>query len=224
MLRVRNSNVSIGRGETGVLRVSVIRSDGTPYVLPPLPRDENFNELKAFLRLGINTDTYESDYLIDSLCDLTDPMATQVLLAVGTNATNYPAGTFINNPGIVKVNGTEYAKGFACFETEVIEDKKVSELVAGTNTNVVYRDIASGIYWCAMQADANTILAVTYDFTLGIAITNELTQLLPAQRYVYDVCVLMGPVENDYLTELQYKQIIVGRHTWTIEENTNGYN
>ena len=224
MLRVRNSNVSIGRGETGVLRVSAIRSDGTPYVLPPLPRDENLNELKAFLRLGINTDTYESDYLIDSLCDLTDPMATQVLLAVGTNATNYPAGTFINNPGIVKVNGTEYAKGFACFETEVIEDKKVSELVAGTNTNVVYRDIASGIYWCAMQADANTILAVTYDFTLGIAITNELTQLLPAQRYVYDVCVLMGPVENDYLTELQYKQIIVGRHTWTIEENTNGYN
>lgn len=224
MLRVRNSNVSIGRGETGVLRVSAIRSDGTPYVLPPLPRDENFNELKAFLRLGINTDTYESDYLIDSLCDLTDSMATQVLLAVGTNATNYPAGTFINNPGIVKVNGTEYAKGFACFETEVIEDKKVSELVAGTNTNVVYRDIASGIYWCAMQADANTILAVTYDFTLGIAITNELTQLLPAQRYVYDVCVLMGPVENDYLTELQYKQIIVGRHTWTIEENTNGYN
>lgn len=224
MLRVRNSNVSIGRGETGVLRVSAIRSDGTPYVLPPLPRDENFNELKAFLRLGINTDTYESDYLIDSLCDLTDPMATQVLLAVGTNAANYPAGTFVNNPGIVKVNGTEYAKGFACFETEVIEDKKVSELVAGTNTNVVYRDIASGIYWCAMQADANTILAVTYDFTLGIAITNELTQLLPAQRYVYDVCVLMGPVENDYLTELQYKQIIVGRHTWTIEENTNGYN
>ena len=224
MLRVRNSNVSIGRGETGVLRVSAIRSDGTPYVLPPLPRDENFSELKAFLRLGINTDTYESDYLIDSLCNLTDPMATQVLLAVGTNATNYPAGTFINNPGIVKVNGTEYAKGFACFETEVIEDKKVSELVAGTNTNVVYRDIASGIYWCAMQADANTILAVTYDFTLGIAITNELTQLLPAQRYVYDVCVLMGPVENDYLTELQYKQIIVGRHTWTIEENTNGYN
>ena len=224
MLRVRNSNVSIGRGETGVLRVSAIRSDGTPYVLPPLPRDENFNELKAFLRLGINTDTYESDYLIDSLCDLTDPMATQVLLAVGTNAANYPAGTSVNNPGIVKVNGTEYAKGFACFETEGIEDKKVSELVAGTNTNVVYRDIASGIYWCAMQADANTILAVTYDFTLGIAITNELTQQLPAQRYVYDVCVLMGPVENDYLTELQYKQIIVGRHTWTIEENTNGYN
>lgn len=224
MLRVRNSNVSIGRGETGVLRVSAIRSDGTPYVLPPLPRDENFNELKAFLRLGINTDTYESDYLIDSLCDLTEPMATQVLLAVGTNATNYPAGTSINNPGIVKVNGTEYAKGFACFESESIEDKKVSELAADTDTNLVYHDTDSGIYWCAMQADPNTILAVTYDFTLGIAITNEMAQLLPAQRYVYDVCVLMGPVENDYLVELQYKQIIVGRHTWTIEENTNGYN
>lgn len=224
MLRVRNSNVSIGRGETGVLRVSAIRSDGTPYVLPPLPRDENLNELKAFLRLGINTDTYESDYLIDSLCDLTDPMATQVLLAVGTNATNYPAGTRVNNPGIVKANNTEYAKGFACFESEVIEDKKVSELAADTDTNLVYHDVDSGIYWCAMQADPNTILAVTYDFTLGIAITNEMAQLLPAQRYVYDVCVLMGPVENDYLTELQYKQIIVGRHTWTIEENTNGYN
>lgn len=224
MLRVRNSNVSIGRGETGVLRVSAIRSDGTPYVLPPLPRDENLNELKAFLRLGINTDTYESDYLIDSLCDLTDPMATQVLLAVGTGAANYPAGTFVNNPGIVKVNSTEYAKGFACFESESIEDKKVSELAADTNTNLVYHDVDSGIYWCAMQVDPTTILAVTYDFTLGIAITNELTQLLPAQRYVYDVCVLMGPVENDYLTELQYKQIIVGRHTWTIEENTNGYN
>ena len=224
MLRVRNSNVSIGRGETGVLRVSAIRSDGTPYVLPPLPRDENFNELKAFLRLGINTDTYESDYLIDSLCNLTDPMATRVLLAVGTNAANYPAGTFVNNPGIVKVNSTEYAKGFACFKTEVIEDNKVSALAADTDTNLVYHDIDSGIYWCAMQADATTILAVTYDFTLGIAITNEMAQLLPAQRYVYDVCVLIGPVENDYLVELQYKQIIVGRHTWTIEENTDGCN
>lgn len=224
MLRVRNSNVSIGRGETGVLRVSAIRSDGTPYVLPPLPRDENFNELKAFLRLGINTDTYVSDYLVDSLCDLTDPMATQVLLAVGTNAANYPAGTFINNPGIVEVNGVEYEKGFACFETELIEEKKVSTLTSSTNTNTVYHDSDTGTYWCAMRADANTILAVTYDFTLGIAIRNDMTQLLPSERYVYDVCVLIGPVENDYLTELQYKQIIVGRHTWTIEENTNGYN
>lgn len=224
MLRVRNSNVSIGRGETGVLRVSAIRSDGTPYVLPPLPRDENFNELKAFLRLGINTDTYVSDYLIDSLCDLTGPMATQVLLAKGTNAVNYPAGTFVNNPGTVEVNGAEYEKGFACFETEVIEDKKVSELTLNTNTNTVYRDTDTGTYWCAMLADANTILAVTYDFTLGIAIRNDMTQLLPSERYVYDVCVLIGPVENDYITELQYKQIIVGRHTWTIEENTNGYN
>lgn len=224
MLRVRNGNVSIGRGETGVLRVSAIRSDGTPYVLPPLPRDENFNEFKAFLRLGINTDTYESDYLIASLCDLTNPMATQVLLAVGTNATNYPAGTLVNNPGIVKVNNAEYAKGFACFESENIVDKKVSELASDTNTNRIYHDVDSGIYWCAMQADSNTILAVTYDFTLGIAITSGMAQLLPAQRYVYDVCVLIGPVENDYLRELQYKQIIVGRHTWTIGENTNGYN
>lgn len=224
MLRVRNSNVSIGRGETGVLRVSAIRSDGTPYVLPPLPRDENFNELKAFLRLGINTDTYVSDYLVDSLCDLTDSMATQVLLAKGTNAANYPAGAFINNPGIVEVDGVEYKKGFACFETEVIEDKKVSELTLDTNTNTVYKDTDTGTYWCAMLADANTILAVTYDFTLGIAIRNDMAQLLPSERYVYDVCVLIGPVENDYLTELQYKQIIVGRHTWTIEENTNGYN
>lgn len=224
MLRVRNSNVSIGRGETGVLRVSAIRSDGTPYVLPPLPRDENFNELKAFLRLGINTDTYVSDYLIDSLCDLTDPMATQVLLAVGTNAANYPAGTFINNPGIVEVNGVEYKKGFACFETELIEEKKVSALTTSTNINTVYHDSDTGTYWCAMLADANTILAVMYDFTLGIAIRNNMTQLLPSERYVYDVCVLIGPVENDYITELQYKQIIVGRHTWTIEENTNGYN
>lgn len=224
MLRVRNGNVSIGRGETGVLRVSAIRSDGTPYVLPPLPRDENFNEFKAFLRLGINTDTYESDYLIASLCDLTNPMATQVLLAVGTNATNYPAGTLVNNPGIVKVNNAEYAKGFACFESENIVDKKVSELASDTNTNRIYHDVDSGIYWCAMQADPNTILAVTYDFTLGIAITSGMAQLLPAQRYVYDVCVLIGLVENDYLTELQYKQIIVGRHTWTIGENTNGYN
>lgn len=224
MLRVRNSNVSIGRGETGVLRVSAIRSDGTPYVLPPLPRDENFNELKAFLRLGINTDTYVSDYLVDSLCDLTGPMATQVLLAVGTNAANYPVGTFVNNPGIVEVNGIEYEKGFACFETELIEDKKVSALTLSTNTNTVYRDTDTGTYWCAMLADANTILAVTYDFTLGIAIRNDMTQLLPSERYVYDVCVLIGPVENDYLTELQYKQIIVGCHTWTIEENTNGYN
>lgn len=224
MLRVRNSNVSIGRGETGVLRVSAIRSDGTPYVLPPLPRDENFNELKAFLRLGINTDTYVSDYLIDSLCDLTGPMATQVLLAVGTNAANYPAGTFVSNTGIVKIGNAEYAKGFACFESEAVTDKKVSELTTDTNTNTVYHDADSGVYWCAMLADTNTILAVTYDFTLGIAITDAMAQLLPAQRYVYDVCVLMGPVENDYLTELQYKQIIVGRHTWTIEENTNGYN
>lgn len=224
MLRVRNGNVSIGRGETGVLRVSAIRSDGTPYVLPPLPRDENFNEFKAFLRLGINTDTYESDYLIASLCDLTNPMATQVLLAVGTNATNYPAGTLVNNQGIVKVNNAEYAKGFACFESENIVDKKVSELASDTNTNRIYHDVDSGIYWCAMQADPNTILAVTYDFTLGIAITSGMAQLLPAQRYVYDVCVLIGLVENDYLTELQYKQIIVGRHTWTIGENTNGYN
>lgn len=224
MLRVRNSNVSIGRGETGVLRVSAIRSDGTPYVLPPLPRDENFNELKAFLRLGINTDTYVSDYLIDSLCDLTGPMATQVLLAVGANAANYPAGTFINNPGIVEVNGVEYEKGFACFKTEIIEEKKVSALTISTDTNMVYHDADTCTYWCAMLADANTILAVTYDFTLGIAITNDMTQPLPSERYVYDVCVLIGPVENDYLTELQYKQIIVGRHTWTIEENTNGYN
>lgn len=224
MLRVRNSNVSIGRGETGVLRVSAIRSDGTPYVLPPLPRDENFNELKAFLRLGINTDTYVSDYLIDSLCDLTGPMATQVLLAVGANAANYPVGTFVSNTGIVKIGSAEYEKGFACFESEAITDKKVSELTTDTNTNAVYHDTDSGIYWCAMLADATTILAVTYDFTLGIAITDEMAQLLPAQRYVYDVCVLMGPVENDYLTELQYKQVIVGRHTWTIEENTNGYN
>lgn len=224
MLRVRNSNVSIGRGETGVLRVSAIRSDGTPYVLPPLPRDENFSKLKAFLRLGINTDTYESDYLIDSRCDLTEPMATQVILAVGEHATSFPAGTRVNNPGIVRFNGIDYKKGFACFGTEIIEDKKVSELTSSTGTNRVYRDTDSGIYWCAMRIDPNTILAVTYDFTLGIAITNEMAQLLPAQRYVYDVCVLMGPVENDYLVDLQYKQIIVGRHTWTIEENTNGYN
>ena len=124
MLRVRNSNVSIGRGETGVLRVSAIRSDGTPYVLPPLPRDENFSKRKAFLRLGINTDTYESDNLIDSRCDLTNPMATQVILAVGEHATSFPAGTRVNNPGIVRFNGTDYKKGFACFGTEIIEDKK----------------------------------------------------------------------------------------------------
>ena len=69
-----------------------------------------------------------------------------------------------------------------------------------------------------------TLLAVTYEFNLSIAITNDMLQCLPSQRYIYDICVLMGLTDGDKITDLQYKQMIVPRHTWTIEENTHGEN
>ena len=69
-----------------------------------------------------------------------------------------------------------------------------------------------------------TILAVTYEFNLSIAITNETLQHLPSQWYVYDLCILMGLTDGDKMIDVQYKQVIVPRHTWTIEENTHGEN
>lgn len=225
MLRVRNGNVSIGRGETGFLRVSAIRSDGTPYVLPPLPREDDFQDLKAYLRLGIDTDTFVADHVVDAMCDLTEPMKCTVLATIPFSAaTDYPIGTFVDNPGAVTIGDNTYNKGFACFETEEIIDKKVSELASNTVVNQVYHDTEKNLYWCAMKVDANTVLAVTYEFNLSIAITNEMLQHLPSQWYVYDICVLMGLTDSDKITDLQYKQMIVPRHTWTIEENTHGEN
>lgn len=224
MLRVRNGNVSIGRGETGFLRVSAIRSDGTPYVLPPLPREDDFQGLKAYLRLGIDTDTFVADHVVDAMCDLTEPMKCTVLATVPIAAPEYPIGTFVDNPGAVTVGDNTYNKGFTCFETEEITDKNISTLSLSTPTNQVYHDTEKNLYWCAMKTDTNIMLAVTYEFNLSVAITNETLQYLPSQRYVYDICILMGLTNGDKIIDLQYKQMIVSRHTWTIEENTHGEN
>lgn len=223
MLRVRNGNVSIGRGETGFLRVSAIRPDGTPYVLPPLPREDDFQYLKAYLRLGIDTDTFVPDHVVDAMCDLTEPMKCTVLATIPVAAPEYPIGTFVDNPGAVTIGNNTYNKGFACFETEEIIDKKISELSSQLSTNQVYHDAEKNLYWCAMKI-GTTLLAVTYEFNLSIAITNDMLQCLPSQWYIYDICVLMGLTNGDKITDLQYKQMIVPRHTWTIEENTHGEN
>ena len=212
MLRTKNDNIIIARGEDGAFTYTGLRRNGKPFILPVAPDlDKPVSQRKSYaiLAFTVKTGIYE-DTVIEKYFDLEDsPMYDGV--------TDYTPG------------------GYHKFTSTKVEKYVPSQALLDAQNGVfkVYDDNGTFIH---IITDKNgEFVPAQYQFKLSIPISHNDTVNLPAKEYVYDLILYTGELSNDELlameglkTNLKFplkkvlsKTQLIELHTFTLEDSNN---
>ena len=183
---IRNNNISLSRGETGMLTYTGVKQNGEPYILPvadDLHKPLNERKTYAILAFTVKTAVY-GDTVIEKYMDLEDtPM--------------YDGESDISKGGYHK------------FISQVIENTDAVSTIID-NPGKVYK-LKSGqdfTYSTLIVLEDGTTKVVKYSFDVSIPIEYEDTADLEPKEYVYDLILYFGELSNAELTSLQNDRYI----------------
>ena len=213
MLKVKNDNISIARGEDGTFRYTGIRPNGKPIILPVAPEGVNVDignrKTYAIVAFTVKTGLY-GEIVLAKYFDLeSTPMYDGV--------TDYTPG------------------GYHKFTSTKIEPYVPSQAILDAQNGIfkVYND--NGTFVHIITNKNGEFVPAVYQFTFNIPIYHADTQSLAAKDYVYDLLLYMGTLTNDEILAQQglkenndfplklvaNKVQLISAHTFTLEESNN---
>jgi hypothetical protein len=213
MLKVKNDNISIARGEDGAFQYVGVRPNGKPVILPVatdgLDTDISARKTYAVLAFTVKTGIY-GDKVIEKYFDLEDkPMY--------DGKTDYTPG------------------GYHKFTSAKIEDYVPSQALLDAQNGVfkVYND--NGTFVHIITTKDGEFEPAVYQFKFSIPIYFADTAELAPKDYVYDLLVYLGELTNDEILAMQglqenyefpLKNIhnkiqLMPAHMFTVEESNN---
>lgn len=215
MLRVKNQNIYITRGETATLEYEAVRRDGAPYILAPiidkqkpLAERNDYAVLALTVKTGVNGEIVLAKYL-----DLEAPPM-------------YDGYTDYSDFGLHK------------FRLQEIQN--ANEVSSTINTDVVYKIAGIDGYCVRITNDKLTNFAdklKQYRFKLNILFSWYETANLDPKEYVYDINLYYGKLKEDQISammhDLEYNEFpfieddslikipLVLPHTFVVEDSYN---
>lgn len=213
MLKLKNDNISIARGEDGAFQYIGIRPNGKPVILPVatdgIDTDIGNRKTYAAAAFTVKTGLY-GDKVIEKYFDLEDkPMYDGV--------TDYTPG------GYHKFTSTKIEK---YVPSQALLDAQNGEFK-------VYDD--NGTFIHIITTKDGELVPALYQFKFSIPIYFSDTAELAAKDYVYDLLVYMGKLTNDEIMAMQglkennafpFEQVnhkiqLMPTHMFTLEESNN---
>lgn len=178
---IRNNNILLSRGETGMLTYTGVKQNGEPYILPVAgDLDKPLNERKtyAILAFTVKTAVY-GDTVLEKYMDLED-------------APMYDGETDISKDGYHK------------FTSQVIEDtEEVSTVIDNPGKVYKLKSDQDFTYSTSITLEDGTTKVARYSFDVSIPIEYEDTADLEPKEYVYDLILYFGTLSDAELASLR---------------------
>lgn len=208
MLRVRNNNIRLVRGDTALLGFVVTDINGVPYIPPIVEELESVAMHVGFvIKTGIDGSIVYENYL---------------------DIKNSPISLYEVDGGKLV---TDDSRGYADFATQVIKhfdtlgyaQDALNDNDTGKLLVVSYSDDDGKYKYITLLKNGTNNYVCTYEFNIGLQIESENTIKLYTQNYVYDVSLLIGPEVTDKpIQDIWYKQTLIPTHNFIVEDSING--
>jgi len=221
MLKIRNNDVSLNRGEVVALDISVYASDGTPFIFPKVT-----DVMSAFLAFTVRSSEYNI-ICIEKYLNVKTPISYNSYLDYSING----YAKFSTQEITECVDETAINTYFGYSLGDDDKNEVIGNATQLLNRLTVAKNTTTGVYYCWCSNDSATGNAqsdngrpVVYSFELSIALAHLDTANLDIKGYSYDLIAYIGKPTNTTtfpLSEVYWKKELITPHVFKMEDSNN---